>query len=204
MESSKKSSKRFTPGRVPNKRSINLAEVGVKRINLKAAIPAVIIIAVLAVLVSKFGVIDRFVKVAEAEREVAELQERIETAHKRIAGYGELRDVYAHYTYSDMTEEELNRPDRVRVMALIKRVVMPRADIINWSVTGSQLKITLNAGTLEEINGIAQSLLGESMVDYCNISTAVTDKDRAIATKGVTADVIVYLTKALEEEVSGS
>ena len=204
MESSKKSSKRFTPVRVPNKRSINLAEVGVKRINLKAAIPAVIIIAVLAVLVSKFGVIDRFVKVAEAEREVAELQERIETAHKRIAGYGELRDVYAHYTYSDMTEEELNRPDRVRIMALIKRVVMPRADIISWSVTGRQLKITLNAGTLEEINGIAQSLLGESMVDYCNISTAVTDKDRAIATKGVTADVIVYLTKALEEEVSGS
>ncbi|MBP5156030.1 MAG: hypothetical protein J6252_05550 [Clostridia bacterium] len=204
MELSKKSSKRFTPGRVPNKRSINLAEVGVKRINLKTAIPAVIIVVVLAVLISKFGVIDRFVKVAEAEREVAELQERIETAQRRIAGYGELRDVYAHYTYSDMTDEELNRPDRVRIMALIKRVVMPKADIINWSVAGSQLKITLNAGTLEEINGIAQSLLGESMVDYCTISTAVTDKDRAIATKGVTADIIVYLTKALEEEVSGS
>ena len=204
MELFKKSPKKFAPVRVPNKRSINLAEVGVQKFNYKVAVPAVVIILALAVLISKFGVIDRFVKVADAEREVAELQERADKAQARIAGYGELKDLYAHYTYSDMTDEELNCADRVRVMALIKRVVMPKATVNSWSVSGRQLKITLNAGTLEEINGIAQALLNESMVEYCNISTAVTDKDYVETTKGVTADIIVFLVKALEEEVSGS
>ncbi|MBR5746285.1 MAG: hypothetical protein IKX92_03385, partial [Clostridia bacterium] len=151
MELFKTGSKKFTAVHVPGKRSINLAEVGVKKVNYKAAIPAIIIIAVLAVLISKFGVIDRFVKVADAEREVAELQARIDTAQARIQSYGELRETYAHYTYSDMTEEELNRADRVGVMELLKRVVMPKAAISTWSVSGNQLKVMLNAGTLEEI-----------------------------------------------------
>ncbi|MBO4277680.1 MAG: hypothetical protein J5925_04730 [Clostridia bacterium] len=204
MELFKTGSKKFTAVHVPGKRSINLAEVGVKKVNYKAAIPAIIIIAVLAVLISKFGVIDRFVKVADAEREVAELQARIDTAQARIQSYGELRETYAHYTYSDMTEEELNRADRVGVMELLKRVVMPKAAISTWSVSGNQLKVMLNAGTLEEINGIAQSLMDEPTVDYCTISTAVTDKDYVETAKGVTANIIVYLTKASEEEVSGS
>ena len=204
MEITKKGSKKFAPVHVPNKRYINLAEVGVQKLNLKVAIPALIIIVALAVLISKFGVIDRFVKVSDAEREVADLQTRMDAAKSRIAGYGELKDLYAHYTYSDMTEEELNRADRVRVMELLKRVVMPKAAVSAWSVSGSQLKITLNAGTLEEINGITQSLIDESMVEYCTISTAVTDKGSVESIKGVTANIIVYLTKALEEEVSGS
>jgi len=187
--------------RLPDKRSINLAEAGIKRIDLRIAIPAIILIIVAAALFSKFAVIDRLVAVSKAEAEVAELQRRVNDGYARMASFADINDLYAHYTYSYMTEEELERTDRVQIIDMLNRVVLPTAPIDSWSVTGNKMTVMMSGNTLEEINKIMQALMLEDIVDYCTINTATT-KDKNDKSDNVSAQITIYLIK-VSEEVKG-
>ena len=193
---------------LPTKRTVNLAGVGKKQVKLGVAIPAVILIIVAAILFSKFAVIDRLIKVSEAEAAVAEVQRKIDEGNARIRSFEELSEIYPHYTFSGMTEEELARVSRVEVVDLITRVIAPEAYVESFSVIGNSLTVSVTDNTLQDINLIAQKLLDEKIVSYCTVTTAATnDRDlsfrKAVEEAGlVTASINIFLTLPAEEEVS--
>ena len=191
---------------LPVKRSVNLAGYGEKPLNLKIAVPGIILIILAAVLLSKFAVVDRLTAMSRAQREAAQLRSELNEAYAEMDSYGDMQDVYAHYTYSDMTAAELSRVERTEVVDLIQRVVVPRAQLGPWSVKDNTLTITVSGGTLQEINKISQLLNQEAVVDFCTVSTAamseskdtsrnkLTDSEEIAAEKTpVTANIIVYL-----------
>ncbi len=192
-------------GRLPVKRTINLATVGEKPVNPFIAVPAIVLIVVAAALFSKIAVIDRMVKVSQAQAEVSYLQSQIDAGYERIESFGELVEEYAHYTYSGMTEEELQRVDRDDVMEMLQRVVLPEAQVETWTLVGNELNLPITDTTLQKINLLVQQLNQEPMVDFCTVSTAATN-DRngsqvvSDANARVTAQVTVYL-KQVEEDV---
>lgn len=189
-------------GRLPVKRTINLAGAGEKPMNLKIAIPAIILIVLAAALFSKFGVVDRLIAVSRAQGEASKVRQELEQAYAKMASYGELTEKYAHYTYSGMTAEELSRADRIEVIDMISRVIMPQATVDNWTVNGNTLTISITGSTLQEINEIAQQLEAEEIVDFCTVTTAATNdvyttsSDYVRSDIVVTARVIVYLNSA--------
>lgn len=192
-------------GRLPVKRDINLAAVGVKPINMMIAIPAIALIILGAILLSKVAVVDRYMAVSRAEGEVNELRRRLDESYAQIDSYGELSSRYAHYTYSDMTREELERVDRIDVIDMIDKVVLGDADMPAWSVTGDQLTLTVRARSLSAVNAIAQQLMQEPIVNYCSVAAAATGSDfnRYYVSDPeddgwVTAQVTVILNSALE------
>lgn len=195
------------PGKMtlPTKRTVNLAGAGQKKMKLGLAIPAIILIVVIAVLFSKFAVIDRLIKVSEAERAVAEVQAKVTDGYRRIDDFGDLVDIYAHYTFSGMTNEELNRTDRVKIVKLIRDVILPEAYIESFNITGNNLTVSVTDDTLQDINLIAQRLQEEDIVSFCTVTTAATnEKDiyyrKVVEEAGmVTAQLNVYLVGALEE-----
>lgn len=194
-----------TKGRVvklPDKRTVNLAVVGVEKLNLPLATVGVILIVLAAVLFSKFGVIDRMIAVSRAQGEVRTLQRQIDEGYDKIASYGEIGELYAHYTYADMTEEELNRVDRAEVMDMIDRVVRPKADVSAITVQENQLVIALTTGTLQQANLISQQLLEERIVDFCTVTMAATENERVREEEfagGVNSQITVTL-KPFEEQ----
>ena len=129
-------------GKLPVKRSINLAMTDEKPVNLKVGIPAFILILVAAFAFGKFAVADRLLEVSRAEAEVAALRSELNAAYDRLNSFGELTEIYAHYTYSGMTQEEISRADRASAIALIRRVILPRGQVSNWTLSGNVL--TLN------------------------------------------------------------
>ena len=189
-------------GRMPTKTEINLAVVGEKHINGLIALPAILLIVVAAALFSKFLVIDRMLEVSAAQREVARLQAQLDAGYEELADYGELADLYAHYTFSGMTKEEQERIDRVEVLSLMDRVVLPRVGVDSLTVTGNEMTLNITGSTLQEINLLVQSLEEDPLVDYCSVTTADRkDYDRlyqADENASVTARVIVYLKQASE------
>jgi len=210
-----KTSRKISRGHLPTKRSINLAGVGEKSINLKIAIPAIILIVAAAALLSKFAVVDRLIAQSEAEHEVAVLQSQVDAGYARIDSFGELVETYAHYTYSGMTREEVERTDRIAVIEMIQRDVLPSALVGAWSITGNQLTISIIGNTLQEINLIAQKLEQEELVDYCTVTTASTNSLYSYngyyvgyysyygyqlreGVDSVTAQVTIYLKSATE------
>ncbi len=190
-------------GRVPTKESINFAAVGVRRMRWWLVLIAFVLIFAAAFVVGKFLVYDQFDRVSTAQTKVADLRSQLDECGERIAGYGELNDVYAHYTYSGMTEEELARVDRGDVMDLLERVVAPRTDVSDWTLDDNRLTLSLAGNTLQTINETVQALLEEPMVSYCEVNTATSDASayrrlNRVGSDKVVADIVIYLCKTEE------
>lgn len=188
---------------MPVKRTINLATQGEKKMNVGLAIPSVVLIVVIAAVFSKFLVIDRFAEVTAAQRVVYDLQTRLDQGYAELADFDDLSELYAHYTYSGFTAEELNRTDRVDILNLIRNMVLPYAEVNSWSVTGNQLTINMTGESLQQINLIVQQLEQQDLVDFCTVNTANTDDN----TRGnqsseefsiVKARVLCYLNSGME------
>ena len=131
-------------GQMPTKRTINLANVGEKPMRVGLAIPGVLLILVLAAVFSKFLVIDRMAEVDAAQRAVYELQQKLDAGYEELADFDDLSDLYAHYTYSGFTQEELARADRVAVLKLIDDTILPYAAVSSWSVSGNELTVNMS------------------------------------------------------------
>ena len=159
-------------GKLPEKRTINLVTVNETHINWLVAIPLILLIYAAAGAFSKFFVIDRMALADEAQYEVAQLQSQLDSVERELAEYDDVKDAYAHYTVSGMTQEELNRVDRVDVMELLERVAFPRLTVSNWSVSGNELTMSVRGETLDTINELVQGLLKEPIVSYCTVINA--------------------------------
>ena len=185
-------------GHLPTKRSINLAGVTEKKINLKVAIPAIILIVILAALFSKFMVADKLSAVSRANGEVASLRAQLEEGYDKLNKYGSLDEKYAHYTYSGMTEEELSRADRAEVMDMIRRIVEPHARVESCSLNSNQLTMTITGETLSEVNAVSQLLQAEELVDFSTVTTFTRDQLGSYDSGEVKANIIVYLKSAVK------
>ena len=163
-----------TKVRVPVKRTINLATVGEKKQHWLLVIPGIALIVLAAAVFSKFLVIDRLQELSQAEGEVTALVQQIADTEARCEAFGELNDIYAHYTYSGMTAEELGRVDRVDAMELLERVVLPRTEVDNWTLSENTLTLSISGSTLEDINVTVQLLLAEDLVAYSYVTGART------------------------------
>ena len=188
---------------MPTKRTINLATVGEKKMRFGLAIPAVILILAAAAAFSKFLVIDRLAEVNAAQRQVFELQSKLDAGYAELSDFDDLSELYAHYTYSGFTNEELNRTDRADVLRLIRNMILPYAEVNSWSVTGNQLTVELTGDSLQQINLSVQQLEQQDLVDFCTVNTANTDDN----TRGnntteefsfVKARVVAYLNSGME------
>ena len=188
---------------MPTKRVINLAVLDEKKMNFGLAIPAILLILVAAAVFSKFLVIDRMTEVSAAQAVVNRLQSELDQGYDELAGFDDLSNLYAHYTYSGFTKEELGRTDRTAVLRLIRAVILPRAEISSWSLSGNTLTVNLSADTLQEINLLVQQLEAEDLVDFCTVNTANTrDSVRRAAESAeqgaVKARVLAYLNSGAE------
>ena len=195
----KKAGARKRRGQMPTKRTINLANLGDKPMRVGIVIPAILLILVLAAVFSKFLVIDRMAEVDAAQRVVNELQQKLDAGYEELADFDDLSELYAHYTYSGFTNEELNRADRVEVLKLIRNSVIPWAEVSSWSLTGNELTINMSGESLQQINLIVQQLEAQDLVDFCTVNTANTNDNTRGNAKSeeydvVKARVLVYLS----------
>ena len=195
--------------RIPTKQSINLATVGLKKTNWTVMMPLLCALVIVVAVFAKSLVYDRLAAVSAAESAAASVQIELDECKARIAEYGELNEVYAHYTYSGMTEEELALVDRAQVMELLERAVLPKTQAAEWELADNRLTIAIEGETLQEINDTVQALLAEEMVDYCEVHTATTNdltkrgngtiRYEHYDTDKVIANIVIHLTKQEKE-----
>lgn len=186
----------------PVKKTINLAEVGVEKIHVATAIPAVILIILLAGVFGKYGVADRLAAMNKAEGEAASVRSKLAAAYDRLEQFGELENTYAHYTYSSMSEEELGMADRSAVIELIENVVMPEGMTGTWSLTGNQLTLNVKAATLQDVNLLVQEIEKDDLVSFCTVLRA--EQEEAQRTVPASALILSEPEEADEESEDAS
>ncbi len=179
-------------GKLPVKRSINLAMTDEKPVNLKIGIPAILLILVAAFVFGKFAVADRLVAVSRAEGQVSALQSELNMAYDKLNSFGELTEIYAHYTYSGMNQDEISRADRGSAIALIRRLILPRGEVSSWTLSGNTLTVNMTVDDLRTVNRTVQDIESDEHVNFCSVNTAATtDKNRG--TEAVNARITIYL-----------
>ncbi len=189
--------------RLPSKKNINFVAVSEKKINPKLLVLSLILISIVAIALAKFFVIDRFAAVYRAESEVASLRAQLDDGYDKIASYGDIADLYAHYTYSEMSPDELSMVDRAKVLDLLDRVVAAKSTIDQWIVADNTLKVFVSAPTLQKVNEIAQDLFEEPVVTYVSVKQSQTENDRLNkAVDNVYAQITVYLAEPEEGETA--
>ena len=198
----------LTRGKMPSKRTINLAQIGVERIDPKLAAAGIILIILVAGLFSKFLVIDRLAAMSRANSEMHALERELEAEYAKIAGFGGLEEEYAHYTYAGMTQEELSLVDRARIINMIQRETENTENEISWSVTGNTLILTVAGRDLQEINQMARRLEEYPIVNTCTVTTAPKEDIQRVNSSSaavygdnvVRANITVYLQNETEVE----
>lgn len=186
------------------KKQINLALAGQKKKHYFVAIPAIGAIVVAAGFFGKVAVADRLVEMSVQQSLASDLQKQVDDVTDYIAGFGDLQQTYAHYTYQGLSVDELSYINRPKVLKLMKEVIFPKVTVSSWSLSGNQLTLPVTGENLSDINALVQQLEDEKLVDYCNVMTAVTDGNQETerAADKVTGQIVVYLADSIEDEES--
>ena len=165
-------------GKLPTKRSINLALTDEKPVNLKIGIPALILILLAAFAFGKFAVADRLVAVSRAEGQVSALQSELNMAYDKLNSFGELTD-------------------RGSAIALIRRLILPRGEVSGWTLSGNTLTVNMTVKDLQTVNRTVQDIESDEHVSFCTVNTAATT-DKNSGAEAVNARVTIYLNPAEE------
>ena len=177
--------------------------VGVKKTNWALVVLVLVLIFLALGAAGKFLILDRLAEVKAAEAEADDVLLQINMVNMKIQQYGEMNDIYAHYTYTGMTEEERTRVERTEVMNLLQRTVILRTDVSKWDLSGNLLTVTVTGDTLEDINMTAQKLRDDPFVNYCQVNTAKTNTVTKYAyeldtAERVAAVIVAYLNRPEE------
>lgn len=183
---------RKAKGKLPDKTTINLALKDERQIKPQIAVPAIILICLLAMIFGKFAVADRLISANRAAGKVNQMRADLEAAYEKLSSYSDVEEKYAHYTYSGMTAEELERVDRVEVMKLVEKALKEGFTLKNWTVSENIMTLNMKGKSLKELNKLSQVLEKEPIVDQCVIKTADRSEKNEVRTD-VEAVYTIYL-----------
>lgn len=179
-------------GKMPVKTTINLANTEKGAVSLRRLAPVIAIIVLGTLIFGKFFVIDRLVAASKANEEVTQLQTQLQAVYSQINSFDDLEDEYAHYTYSGMTQEELDQVDRVEIMELIENAIYAGDNTKSWSLTGNVLTLQVTGTSLRELNELSRTLDKSEIVDQCILTTA-NKTDKIDQNTDVDATFIIYM-----------
>lgn len=179
----------------PTKRYINLAPRNAKEFNAKSTIPKIVVAAVVAVLLLKFGVFDLFGQVGARQAALDAENARTSQLQTQLADYNKVLFEYESYesTSLSLDKESVNALD---ALSIVDRIVAPAASVKSLSYGDNVMSLTLTNISLDGLGELANRLKAEDEVVNVSVSTAAT---QATDSADVSAAMVVTLQRVIEE-----
>ncbi len=159
----------------------------------KVALVALIII-VATLLFTKFAILDPLDQKTQALNELSSKQTQMDILNAKLAGWDELQALYGRYSYGWMTEDETNLVERMDILRLMEKKILPRARIEDFSISQNVLTVNLEGITLEQTSSLVTLLEEDPLVQSATVYKASNDDD---AIKEV--NLVVILAKEVSE-----
>ena len=196
-KSNKSKKVKLKKSEIPKKNYINITIKKKQSFNMKKHMPVVIIIAILLPVFCKFMVLDKILGVSNLTDEVSSMKNELSKTEQTINEMADMEDMYAHYTTSGMTEEELSLVDRTKAMKMVDKAFKDGAKANSWNLTGNIMTLQVSGSSLAKLNKLASDLETNPIVERCVISSADKGRDE----KG---NVVVIFTIYLQQSGSSS
>ena len=166
----------------PSKTYINLVISDKKKFDVRSELPKILLVALLTVLVCKFGVLDFYGKVTEKEIELSQQTQTLQGLEAQLVGYEDVKAEYETYESTKLVADDLT-VSAVDALDLIDRFILPKAHIDSMALQGNTITLNLSGITLNGVGKLISKLYEQPIVENVSVSNAATNKtDRVTST----------------------
>ena len=175
-EKEKKTARANTPRRpvrCPQKTGINLNLHEKRTGTVLTLLIGALCITVLALAVAKFGVLDLYDRLADAQSAYAQAQQENRAAQEKLSHFDEVLSEYRTYSMEwmeDGEDSDLN--------FAVERTVMPYGTLSALQAQGDRVDVELNETDLDRIAEALSAVKASSIVESVGLELAETEKDR--------------------------
>ena len=172
-----KSNAAVKPAKYPTKRTVNLAKHESNKKNVMTIVIGLIIIAILVVLVVKFGVTDQFARLNKAESSYLEVHEQLTAMEESLTDYPSVEQEYHTYSRSWMTNGENSiavSVDRTEVLDMIEKLLMSKGTVNSLNIQGDTVLVNMSGMNLEQTSVMLAEIQRQDMVESVKLTTAST------------------------------
>lgn len=173
----------------PDKKTINLVRYETEKSNLKDIL-VIMLIVVGLIAFAKFGILDQYDKLREAQRQYGIVQDQLTQLRQANARYDEVKAQYDEVTDWYMTTDEKAIVDKEEVIAMLEQDLMPYVELTRVQVSGNTITVSTGITDLATVSTFLLKLQN----DPRNATATVTTTSAASSTEGeerVTASVII-------------
>ena len=191
----------------PSKTYMNLAVQPKSKMDVKRSIPLAIVLVIVVGLFVKFGVLDFYGRVNEAQAELNQHQAVLNQLNAQLVNYDAVQEEYEAYDKEHLVSDAgLVSP--VETLEMLDRVVAPNAHVQSIAINGNTVTLNVSDITLDSAGALVSLLYKEPIVANVTVSTASTQGVNLVYTENPadgasTADVsttmIITLQRADEE-----
>ena len=168
-------------GRYPHKVGINLNMREKQTGTVLTLVIGCAAIVLLAGLAAKFGVIDQYRRLSQAEEAYAQVHRQYETVQEELSDYDKVLNEYRSYSMDWTGEDDtglFSNVSRQDVLDLIETEMMPNGTVNSIQVLGNSVLVNMSGMTLARISEMFRVIEQNPIVDRVELNVAETDKDR--------------------------
>lgn len=188
--------KKIGKTKYPEKTYINLATSDRDTGENKLPIVFFVLFLIVLMVFVKFMVIDKLSEAYQAQKEYQQMESLIGQLKEGNTEYEEVKAEYSHYGNGYLNEEERAEQDRLEIVNLISKKVLPKASVSSLQISGNVATLTIDNTRLSVVSDVVSVLEDSQIVDYVNVTTAGTQGEKSPA---VTATMVINF-KALGGE----
>ncbi len=167
--------------KIPDKKTMNLCmRDTVKSTNRNTLIAGILIIPVLIGVTAKFGVIDQYARLADAENTYNDAKSKNDAAKVVVDRYPQVREEYLIYSSEwlyDGTVKDTVALERTDMLDLFEKVLMKRGTVKGIKAYGDTVTVTMSGMNLDGISEMLETLKSYDYVGGASLNSASTEED---------------------------
>lgn len=164
--------------KLPSKTFVNLAQKESKKKSVLTLVLGGVLILAVSLSVAKFGVIDQFARLDQAEAAYNLVHEQYLQMERAVADYPKVEQRYRTYSRKWMensAEDGLVTVDRTLVLDMTERYLRTQGTVESMSITGTVMTVKMSGMNLRQVSAMLGQVEKQPIVASAALNIASTE-----------------------------
>ena len=185
----------------PSKTGINMNQREKRTGQVLTLVIGLAVILLMAGLVARFGVMEQYQRLSEAQSAYGEVHSRLAACQEKLEDYELVLTEYRSCSLDGMTEgeDQLITVSRQAVLDLVEGIMMPRGKVISVNILDDTADVEMSGMSLDQISAMFAVMEAEPIVRSVELNMAATEENTASAQLNFSVRIYLGPERAVEE-----
>ena len=185
----------------PGKTGINMNQREKRTGAVLTLVIGLAVILLMAGLVARFGVMEQYRRLSEAQSAYGEVHSRLAACREKLEDYELVLTEYRSCSLDGMTEgeDQLITVSRQAVLDLVEGIMMPRGKVISVNILDDTADVEMSGMSLDQISAMFAVMEAEPIVRSVELNMAATEEHTASALLNFSVRINLGSERAVEE-----